>query len=186
MRLASGAAETVRYIGIDTPETVHPSQPVEYMGKEASIYNARLLQSGPLRLVTDVDERDKYGRLLAYVWAGDIFVNRRMVLDGFAQVSTYPPNVRYETDFLDAQVKARTAEVGLWAPATNTTKPPASVTTQPPRPSNSGGGEVYVTNIGEKYHTGSCRYLAKSRIPISLADAKAQGYDACKVCRPPQ
>lgn len=109
----SGARERLRYIGIDTPESV-AEMPRERLGKEAAAHNARVLKSGPLLVEFDVQRRDRFGRLLAYVWAGDVFVNRRLVLDGYAQVATFPPNVRYEAELLDAQRKAREAKVGLW------------------------------------------------------------------------
>lgn len=114
VRLPNGARERVRYIGIDTPETVHPEKPVEYMGREASAYNSKLVRSGELRLELDVEERDRHGRLLAYVWAGDVFVNQELVRAGYAQVSTYPPNVKYQDVFLAAQREAREKGLGLW------------------------------------------------------------------------
>jgi micrococcal nuclease len=63
-------------------------------GKEASADNTKPLKSEPLRLELDVQERDQYGRLLACVWAGDVFINQQLVLDGYAQVATYPPDVK--------------------------------------------------------------------------------------------
>ncbi|GAB4262533.1 MAG: hypothetical protein Kow00122_18940 [Thermoleophilia bacterium] len=114
VRLAGGRKERVRYLGIDTPETVHPQKPVEWMGAEATAENSRLLGSGPLRLVTDVEKRDRYGRLLAYVWAGPVFVNWELVRNGYAYVSTVPPNVRFVKEFVGAQRAARAAGLGLW------------------------------------------------------------------------
>lgn len=114
VRLAGGREERVRYLGIDTPETVHPQKPVEWMGAEATAENRRLLESGPLRLVTDVEKRDRYGRLLAYVWAGPAFVNWELVRNGYAYVSTVPPNVRFAKEFVRAQRAARAAGLGLW------------------------------------------------------------------------
>jgi micrococcal nuclease len=178
--LPDGSEETVRYIGMDTPETKDPNSPVMYMGPEATAKNEELLQSGPLTMKLDVEERDKYGRLLAYVYAGDVFVNLELVKSGYAQVSTYPPNVEFVDALTGAQEEARTHEVGLWAPTTTTE---AEVeTTPPPTEAPSGGGEVYVTKTGEKYHRDVCQYLAKSKIPISLADAMARGYTACSKC----
>ena len=89
--------ERVRYIGIDTPETVHPTKPVEYYGKEATQANRRLVENKVVRLEFDVQTRDKYGRLLAYVWVvhhgvDSIFVNAELVRQGYAKVSTYPPD----------------------------------------------------------------------------------------------
>jgi micrococcal nuclease len=76
----------VRYIGIDTPETVHPSKPVQFMGKEASAFNRQLVEGKDVRLEYDVQRTDKYGRTLAYVYVGDTFVNAELVKQGYAQI----------------------------------------------------------------------------------------------------
>lgn len=109
-----GRRERVRYIGIDTPETVHPSRGVEPYGLAASAANRRLVEGREVRLEFDVEKRDRYGRLLAYVWLDDILVNEWLVRNGYAQVATYPPNVRYVDRFLEAQRQARQGERGLW------------------------------------------------------------------------
>ncbi len=93
VRMADGTEEKVRYIGIDCPELPHEDTRGEYLGPEAKARNAELLRSGPLRLQTDVEERDEYGRLLAYVWASGVFVNERLVLEGYAWAHNYPPNL---------------------------------------------------------------------------------------------
>jgi micrococcal nuclease len=113
--LADGSEEKVRYIGIDAPELAHEDSPGEYLGDEAAAHNAALLQSGPLRLETDVEERDEFGRLLAYVWAGEVFVNRQMVLDGYAWAHEYPPNLSRQEELWSAHDQAREARVGIWA-----------------------------------------------------------------------
>ena len=120
VRMPDGSQEKVRYIGIDAPEIDHPDAPGEYLGDESSAHNARLLESGPLRLQLDVEERDPYGRILAYVWADDVFVNERLVLDGYARAHSYPPNLGRQPQLREAQRKARAAEVGIWAPTTTT------------------------------------------------------------------
>ncbi len=107
--------ERVRYIGIDTPETKHPSLPVQRMGPEATEANRELVEGKTVRLVLDVERRDRYGRLLAYVYVDDTFVNAELVRRGLAQVSTYPPNVRHQELFLRLQREARAAGRGLWA-----------------------------------------------------------------------
>ena len=104
----------VRYIGIDTPETKHPYKEVEYFGKEASLYNKKMVEGKCVRLEFDVEKRDKYNRLLAYVYVGDIFVNARLVEDGFAQIYTIPPNIKYQQLFLKLQREARENNRGLW------------------------------------------------------------------------
>ena len=110
-----GTTYKVRYIGIDTPETVHPSQPVECFGKEASAKNSELVEGKIVRLEKDVSETDRYGRLLRYVWVGDIFVNDYLVRQGYAYASTYPPDVKYADQFAQAQTEAIENNRGLWA-----------------------------------------------------------------------
>lgn len=113
-----GAEERVRLLGIDTPESVDPRSPVECFGKEAAAHTASLLPPGtPVRLVRDVEARDRYDRLLAYVYRADdgSFVNLRLVEDGYAVVLTYPPNVAHADEFVAAAGDARVAGRGLWA-----------------------------------------------------------------------
>jgi micrococcal nuclease len=104
----------VRLIGIDTPETVDPLQPVGCYGPQASHFTERVLTGEPIRLEFDVERHDRYGRVLAYVWLRDHLFNRRLVVQGYAVVSTYPPNVRYERRFEAAQRIAMRDERGLW------------------------------------------------------------------------
>jgi micrococcal nuclease len=108
------SGERVRYIGIDTPESVHPRKSVEFMAREASEYNRALVDGKDVRLEYDVQRRDRYGRLLAYVFVDSLFVNYDLVASGYAQVSTYPPNVRYVDQFVSAQRWARELGLGLW------------------------------------------------------------------------
>jgi micrococcal nuclease len=113
----SKAREKVRLIGIDTPETKRPDTPIECFGKKASAATASLIPpSTPVRLERDVEERDRYGRLLAYVFrASDgLFVNHELVRTGFAASYPYPPNVAYSSDFRDAATAAQAVGVGLW------------------------------------------------------------------------
>lgn len=107
--------ERVRYIGVDTPETKHPYKKVQYFGKEASAFNKKLVEGKKVRLEYDVEKKDKYGRLLAYVYVDDIFVNAELVKQGYAQVMTIPPNVRYAEYFRKLQNQAREEKKGLWS-----------------------------------------------------------------------
>ena len=112
-----GRTERVRLLGIDTPETKDPRRPVQCFGKEASDHTAELLPKGTVvRLERDVEARDRYGRLLAYVFrAGDgLFVNLDLVSGGFASVYTFPPNVAHADELRAAAARARTAGAGLW------------------------------------------------------------------------
>ena len=107
--------ESIRYIGINTPETHHPTKGVEAYGKEASVANAKLVAGKTVRLEFDVDQRDRNGRLLAYVYLADgTFVNAWLVQQGYAQVMTVPPNVKYQELLLKLQREAREERRGLW------------------------------------------------------------------------
>jgi micrococcal nuclease len=106
----------VRYIGIDTPETVHPTKAVQCFGKEASAYNATLVEGAFVRLESDITDVDRYGRLLRYVYLADgTFVNLKLVADGYAYAYTYPPDVAHAQQFKAAQSEAQSSRRGLWA-----------------------------------------------------------------------
>lgn len=105
----------VRYIGIDTPETVDPRKPVQCFGKEASRFNKQLVEGKVVRLEKDVSETDKYSRLLRYVYVGDTFVNDYLVRQGYGHSSSFPPDVKYQEQFLQAQKEAREKGLGLWS-----------------------------------------------------------------------
>ena len=105
----------VRYIGVDTPETHHPMRGVEPYGMEAAEANRKLVDGKTVRLEFDVQQLDRYGRTLAYVYLEDgTFVNAWLVENGYAMVMTVPPNVRYQELFLNLQREAREAGRGLW------------------------------------------------------------------------
>ncbi len=115
--------QKVRYIGIDTPETKKPRTPVQCFGQEAYTKNKELVEGHEVMLERDVSETDRYGRLLRYVYlpkenknaSGEaIFVNDYLVRQGYAFSSTYPPDVKYQESFLEAQQEAREASRGLW------------------------------------------------------------------------
>lgn len=113
-----GAEERVRLIGIDTPETKKPDSPVECFGPEAASFTESLLPDGTrLHLERDVEARDQYGRLLAYVFVADSgqFVNLEIVRHGYANTLTIPPNVAHADDFVEAARAAEASNLGLWA-----------------------------------------------------------------------
>ena len=114
IELESG--EKVRYIGIDTPETVKPGWPVECFGKEASKRNRELVEGKWVTLASDVSDRDRYGRWLRFVYLPDgTFVNDLLVREGYARVSSFPPDISKQDVFLAAERDARAAKRGLWA-----------------------------------------------------------------------
>ncbi len=104
----------IRLIGIDTPETVHPSEPVGCFGPAASRFTQRTLEGQMVRVEYDVERTDHYGRTLAYVFVDGPLFNKTLVARGYAHVTTYPPNVKYVKRFLAAQQSARVADRGLW------------------------------------------------------------------------
>jgi micrococcal nuclease len=112
-----GREEHVRLIGIDTPESVAPERPVECFGPEAKARTAELLPAGTsVRLERDVEARDRYDRLLAYVYRAedDVLVNLLLVEEGFAESVAYPPNVARQRALDEAEAAARAAGKGLW------------------------------------------------------------------------
>ncbi len=110
-----GDRVTVRYVGVDTPEIHHPMKGDERAGKEASEANRKLVDGKTVRLEFDVQEQDRYGRLLAYVYLEEgTFVNAWLVQHGYAAVMTVPPNVKHQELFLNLQREAREAGRGLW------------------------------------------------------------------------
>jgi len=106
--------EDVRYIGVDTPETVKPDTPVQCFGPRASAFNHRLMEGRRVRLVFGVERRDVYERLLAYVYLRRRFVNAMLVRRGLARSLTIAPNDRYAPLFRRLELRAARAGRGLW------------------------------------------------------------------------
>jgi micrococcal nuclease len=109
-----GHTDDVRYIGIDTPETVKPGTPVQCFGRQASSLNHQLVEGREVRLVFDRERRDVYGRLLAYVYVGPEFVNAELVRLGYARTLTIPPNVAHAGLFHRLARVAGESGRGLW------------------------------------------------------------------------
>ena len=110
-----GRTLDVRFIGIDAPESVHPTEPVECFGLEASVFTERRLQGARVGLEFDVERIDPFGRTLAYVWIGSRLFNEDIVRQGYATVTTFPPNVAHLERFVEAERKARRDGLGLWS-----------------------------------------------------------------------
>ena len=110
--LAGG--KKVRYIGIDTPE-LYGGRNAECFAQEAQKKNQELVLGKRVRLESDVSESDKYGRLLRYVYVGDVLVNETLVREGYAHARSYPPDTTRQETLRAAEVLARTENIGLWA-----------------------------------------------------------------------
>ena len=119
VKLANRARiRTVRYIGVDTPETVKPGEPVQCFGKQASSFNKRLVEGRRVRLVIGRERTDRYGRLLAYVFVsgrGNRFVNAELLRRGYARTLAIPPNTDRAGRFAVLERRARNGRRGLWA-----------------------------------------------------------------------
>ncbi|HEV7771337.1 MAG TPA: thermonuclease family protein [Solirubrobacterales bacterium] len=109
-----GEIEDVRLIGVDTPETVDPDNPVQCFGPRASRFSHRLLGGRRVRLVFGVERRDTYGRLLAYAYIGHRFVNAELVRRGLARTLSIPPNTLHRALFERLELAAGRAGRGLW------------------------------------------------------------------------
>lgn len=173
----NGKTEKIRFIGVDTPETVHPTRGVESYGKEASDYTKKALSGKSVGLEFDVQERDNYGRVLAYVWLNNQLFNEVLVREGYAQVSTYPPNVKYVDRFTSAQQQAISSNKGLWS--TGDVTPPVTATT----------GKYVGSKDSNKYHHPECRWAEKINAEnkvwfVDASDAKSKNYEPCGVCKP--
>ena len=110
-----GRHERVRYIGVDTPESVKPGVHVQCYAKSAAKANRRLVSGARVRLEYDREARDRYGRLLAYVYRGDLFVNAELVRRGYAKPLEISPNVAHAAEFRRLAAAARHERRGLWS-----------------------------------------------------------------------
>ena len=180
----NGKNERVRLIGIDTPESVHPDASKNVAeGELASNFTKKLLEGRSVALELDVQERDHYGRILAYIYIDDIMVNKLLLEKGMANVATYPPNVKYVDDFLDLERVAREQKIGFWAEelqeqTNRDTSQPVSVPTE---------DKLVGSTKSDKYHRASCQHAKQIKASNLISfnnnsDAESKGYTACKAC----
>jgi len=160
------SGERVRYIGINTPEITLGKN--ECFGAEASKENKKLVEGKYVLLERDVSETDKYDRLLRYVWLGDVMVNQYLVAHGYAQVATYPPDVKYQKNFLEAQKIARESKIGLWGDVCESSQ--KIINNQyPPNPDCAIKGNI--SSSGEKiYHLLGCDYYEQTFIDLNKGE----------------
>lgn len=167
----------VRYIGINTPEIKHDDQPGQPYGIEAQAANRKLVLGKKVKLLYDIQRRDKYGRLLAYVYVGKIFVNAWLVEMGYAQVMTVPPNVKYQNRFTKLQREARSHYRGLWE--------------EPPVQSQGNMAiQAYWGNMKtHRFHYPWCKEAKKVNTDNlkffqGRQDAIDSGLSPCRICKP--
>jgi len=177
--------EKVRLIGVDTPETKHPSKPIEYYGKEASAFTRRMCEGKRVRLEYDWEKTDRYGRILAYVFVleggTELFLNAELIKQGYGHAYLkYPFNDQRMKEFREYERQARENSLGLWGEKGEVSKEdPGKKATQQEAVT------IFITKSGSKYHRAGCRYLKGGGTPISLQEAVRRGYTPCKVCKPP-
>lgn len=183
-----GKATKVRLIGVDTPETVHPSKPVERFGREASAFTKELLEGRRVTLEYDQQRTDRYGRTLAYVHyrhGKEVrCANLEIVRRGYGFAYTKYPFAQEKMEAARAAEKeAREHKRGLWAEGDARAQPAKET----PKKGQEAGDDtkVYVTTSGKKYHLEGCRSLSKSKIETTLAEAR-KGHGPCAICRPPE
>jgi micrococcal nuclease len=182
--VTDGIGDMVRLIGIDTPELKHPEKPVERFAQEAADYATRMLLGKEVRSEFDqannhVRHRDRYGRLLAYVYLGDQLFNAKIICDGYAHAYTKYPFSKMDL-FRDCERGARARSKGLWGPTGQPSRAPPPLRLKPKATQQE--EIVYITKTGKKYHKAGCGSLSKSMIKISRSEAEARGYGPCKRC----
>lgn len=179
--------EKVRLIGVDTPESVHPDpNRNSECGKIASDFTKSKLEGKMVELELDVQERDKYGRVLAYVYLDGVMFNKTLLSAGMAKIATYPPNTKYVDDFVELQRVARENNIGLWGSDCNHNKPEPE-----PNPNPGVTGELpYIGNKNSKiFHYSNCGSIKvmspHNKIVIETRDeAISMNYKPCNRCKP--
>jgi len=187
----NGKTEKVRLIGVDTPESVHPDVSKNVPeGKTASEFTKSKLEGKEIELEFDVQERDQYGRLLAYVWYNGEMFNKVLLQEGYARVATYPPNVKYVDEFTEIQKVARENNKGFWNNNTfNGEVIEDDTTSSIDNTSIKTEGKYVGSTESNKYHYPTCRYAEKIKEENqiwfdTIEEAEQQGYEPCGVCNP--
>lgn len=180
----NGIEEKVRFIGIDTPESVHPDNNKNTEeGKKAAEYTTSLLNNKAVRLEFDVQQRDKYGRLLAYVYLDNVMVNKTLLEEGLAEIATYPPNVKYVDDFTKI-VSARnqsTNQITTQETTEKSTPTNSTNSTDNSQEISNTKRQYYRTPTGKRYHIDpNCNNGTYT--PCTLEEALKSGLTPCGKC----
>ena len=163
----SNARHKIRLQGIDAPESNQAFGTRSKQALSGKVFNKQVNVKW--------QDKDRYRRIIGDIYLDDRWINKEMVQEGWAW---HYRQYSDDEELAKAQRTAKAAKVGLWQDS----KPvPPWEFRHNPGPDD---GKIYVTKSGSKYHRGNCRFVSKSRIPISLADAKER-YSACAVCKPP-
>lgn len=200
VRYEDGSNQRIRFIGVNTPETKHPTKGVEFYGQEASEYTKNSLSNKEVYLQKDVSDTDQYGRGLRYIWLEvpsdesneqeirSKMFNAILVLNGYANVMTYPPDVKYADYFKAFQAEAKASNTGLWS----NQNPEASSSSSDKFADKSETDKEYAfmgNSSSQKLHKTSCTYAVKTsesnRVYFKTREeAVSGGYVPCKSCNP--
>ncbi|MFB1080992.1 thermonuclease family protein [Jeotgalibacillus sp. JSM ZJ347] len=177
VKLEDGTVERIRLLLIDTPETKHPTVGVEPFGPEASAFTSQL-EGEFVELELDVAERDRYGRMLAYVWHDGEMFNEMLLEQGLARVAVYPPNTKYVDEFRAIENEAKNAEQGIWSVENYQNE------MQNDKPAEGCTIKGNINSRGDKiYHTEGSSYYDQT-IPeewfCTIEEAKSAGFRAPK------
>ncbi len=170
IKLSDGRA--VRYLGIDTPESVDPKKPVQCLAEAASAKNKELVLGQKINLVFDQEKIDRYGRTLAYVFLDEKFINLELVEVGLARAYPYAPNFLHKKNFAEAQKRAQQNQLGLWSGICQKYIPPkTSATTANIPPDKNCPIKGNLSSSGEKiYHLPEQKYYNNTRIDSNAGE----------------
>lgn len=162
--IINGATYSLRYIGIDTPENTTEK---EYYGQEATNRNAELVYAKAVTLYSDVSDKDRYGRLLRYVFVEDQFINLMLVQEGYASAYRYEPDTACAETFSNAETNPKNNKVGMWGapPTLEYVAPAAPLATQPAGGAaacSCSGNQYNCDNFGSHSSAQSCFNYCKS------------------------
>ena len=170
--------EKVRLIGVDTPETKQPNKSVEYFAKEAFAFTEKMVKGKEVKLEYDLQKKDPYGRLLAYIYLKDgTFLNAEILKGGYGRTATKFP-CKYSKQFTQYEKEAREHKRGIWAQ-------------KPPKKEKTYTREYYMgSKYSTIYHAPHCSLIRKvnpldRKMFNSVEDAVVAGYLPCKICKPP-
>jgi micrococcal nuclease len=170
--------ERVRLIGVATPETKHPGKPVEYFAKEAFAFTEKMVKGKEVRLEYDLQKKDQYGSLLAYIYLKDgTLLNAEIIKGGYGRTDTKVP-FKYREQFSQYEKEAREDKRGQWAK-------------KAPKKEKEYTREYYMgSKYSTIYHLPHCALIRKvnpldRKMFNSVKDAVTAGYLPCKICKPP-
>ena len=189
-----GEKKRVRFVLVNTPESVHPRKPVEYYGKEASAYTTHELDGKTVYLEKDVSDTDRYGRLLRYIWIDipegkdlekdlrEKCFNAKLLLQGYASLSTFPPDIKYVDYFRTFEKSAREASLGLWGEEGKDFKEEEKEDIKVSDSAKDSEEACFLFGNGTKFHLKKDCVKNNEGREMTVKEAMNMGYTPCKKC----